>query len=476
MRTQVHLKTAAIRSRRPAPFAAARILGGTVGLFFFAYPWLGGCSSEPIAPSRPRAQTLEWSAFVAADARSVPDVSVTPDLDLDADAEDAPLAQDLRTTSPTADRDVDLDPDPLLTVTATRPPPRVVDVTALMESPPSGRSAAGAPSSASAIVLESKVGQINGRPVLASEILEPLDGRLRALSLQVTDPNRWRTEATRIVAQQLWSRIRDELVLAEAQSNLTAQQRQGLFYFLEKLQQGLISTEGGSALQADEALRATTGRGLAEEARDRLDRELIENELRTKVSPRVNISWRQVRQEYDRRAEQFNPNPTVTFSLIRVDGSDAAAVERVRSALAGADTQAFLQVAQSADNQFQPENEGKISIELRGDLAQAQILAIEVLNNAARSLRVGETAGPLSSRPSRVEWIHFVERVEPRSISLYDAQLEIESALRERRFSAEMARYFDRLASRGSFSSIEQMGQSLMDIAIQRYMPEAAGR
>ena len=54
MRTQVHLKTAAIRSRRLAPFAAARILGGTVGLFFFAYPWLGGCSSEPIAPSRPQ--------------------------------------------------------------------------------------------------------------------------------------------------------------------------------------------------------------------------------------------------------------------------------------------------------------------------------------------------------------------------------------------------------------------------------------
>lgn len=435
---------------------------------------LAGCASpkgaDPTAKAG-RSEPITWADFAATDAGD-PRTRPTP-----AQPDDASDAD--RLTSLPADPGSAATDDLLLSTPPVRAP-RVVDVTPLLDvaapvAPGGPARPSDARSSAPTVVLESKVGQINGRPVLASEILEPLDGRLRALAIQVTDPAQWRAAATDLIAQQLLSRIRDELVLAEAQSNLTAEQRQGLFFFLGQLQQNLVSSEGGSALQADESLRATTGRGLAEEARDRLDRELIENEIRTKVAPRVNISWRQVRQEYERREEQFKPNPTVTFSMIRASTANAEAVERLTRSLSNASTEAFLAAAAGPDNEFQRDNQGRISLEIRGPLPEAQILASETLNNAARGLQPGQTAGPLNSRPDRVEWIHFVKIDQPASVALYDAQLEIESALRTRRFNAEMSRYYERLFSRGSFSNIEQMGRLLVDIAVQRYSPQGPG-
>lgn len=416
-----------------------------------------GCSSNQATPSSPKPQELDWSAFInaqpasGAPATGLNSALASPTLDSDS----APFVQ----AEPTADQ----------------LSPRIVDVTSLIDAPaqaPTGRAA----SASRPLVLESKVGQINGRPVLASEILEPLDGRLSALALKARSPAEWAAGAQEEIERVLEARVADELMLAEAQSNLTAQQRQGLFAFLEQLQENLKSAEGGSALQADEALRESTGRSLAEEARDRLDRELIRNEFRTKVEPRINISWRQVRQEYDRRVEQFNPNPTVTFSMIRVNASDAAAVDRVTRALQNATTEQFLEIARSEDNQFVRNSAGQLSLQLKTELAQATVFGPEVLNQAARKLDQGQTAGPLHSRPEFVEWIHLVQVDRVESVPLYDAQLTIQSELYNRRFQAEQGRYLIRLLSRGSYSNIKRMQASLMEIAIQRYLPDGSAK
>lgn len=322
--------------------------------------------------------------------------------------------------------------------------------------------------SADTVIIESKVGQINGRPVLASQILEPLDGRLRAMAAQQKDPNVWRREASRLIANQLISRVRDELVLAEAQSSLTSEQRQGLIYFLGRLQENLVSAQGGSAVQADEALRSSVGRSLQEEAQDQLDRELIEFELRSKVSPRVAVPYRQIRLEYDRQSEKFNPAPTATFRMIWIDEKDQATLQNVTTSLT---PETFAAVAGSPTNQFLRDKQGRVDVLLKSaDLSQTQLFSMSELDAAAHKLSPGQISPPTPIK-GYVAFIKYESLDQPRIVPLYEAQLELDQALRERRFTQETTRYFERLFDRGSFSDIESMTRLLVEIALQRYQP-----
>lgn len=321
---------------------------------------------------------------------------------------------------------------------------------------------------ADTVIIESKVGQINGRPVLASQILEPLDGRLRAMAIQQKDPNVWRREAARLITSQLISRVRDELVLAEAQSSLTSEQRQGLIYFLGRLQENLVSAQGGSAVQADEALRSSVGRSLQEEAQDQLDRELIEFELRSKVSPRVAVPYRQIRLEYDRQSEKFNPAPTATFRMIWIDEKDQATLQSVTTSLT---PETFANLAGSATNQFLRDKQGRVDVQLKSaDLSQTQLFSMGELDAAAHKLSPGQVSPPTPIK-GYVAFIKYEALDQPRIVPLYEAQLELEQALRERRFTQETTRYFERLFDRGSFSDIESMTRLLLEIAVQRYQP-----
>lgn len=322
------------------------------------------------------------------------------------------------------------------------------------------------------VILESKVGQINGRPVLASEILEPLDGRLRALTLQQTNPTAWRDAATRLIVGQLLSRVRDELVLAEAQASLTTEQRQGLFIFLRKLQEGIVSAQGGSAVQADEASLSSTGRTLQQEAQDKLDRQLIEFELRNKVGPRVIVPWRQVRNEYDKQFVKFNPAPIAKLNMVWVKSSDAEAIARMEEAIR---TSGFETAAKSKDNQYLPDKAGAVEVPIKTTFAETQFFADPVLNTAARALSVGGTTERLEIR-NNIAWIHYRTLDTPPRVSLYDAQLELDNQLRDKRMSVETERYFSRLFERGSFSDIDNMAKLLLEIARQRYQPQVANK
>lgn len=318
------------------------------------------------------------------------------------------------------------------------------------------------------IVLESVIGQINGRPLFASEILTPLDGKLRALAEQVKgDRNAFvRTASTDIIGV-ITNKVRDELILAEAQASLPAEARQGLFYFLGKIQENLVSTQSGSALQADEALRETTGRTLQQEARDRLERELITTELRNKIVPRVNVPWRLIRQEYERNYDTFNPPGAATLRVIAVPAADADAVRRAEEAIASGP---FAAAAAMDFNSFLRSEAGLAKRDLEGPYAQAELFADEAMTRAAQKLQPGQTT-PQITWGDRLAWIHLESLERPPGISLYDAQLGIETSLRERKFIQEREIYFKRLLERGSFTRIESMVQEAMTIAIERYLP-----
>lgn len=325
------------------------------------------------------------------------------------------------------------------------------------------------------ITVDSVVGQINGRPVYASEILNPLHGRLVAISQQVKDPSRWRRDAARVVVAELGNRIEDELILSEARANLAPEIQQGLFRFLNNIQKDLVSSQQGSAVKADQELKANTGRGLYQEAQDKLDREIIGSEIRTKVLPKVNVSWKSVRQEYERREKEFNPPSTAKFRLIAAPTEDAETLSKLEQAL-NAGTP-FNEVAAGPLNTFNRTQGGLVEATVEGTFAQSEFFTIPELNAVAQRLTPGTQAGPVPystvSGRKLTGWIRLDEIDTPKGIPLYDAQLKIQNELKNERFNTERRRYFDHLRERGNVSKIEDMAQRLMNIAIERYQPDA---
>jgi hypothetical protein len=328
-----------------------------------------------------------------------------------------------------------------------------------------------------AVTIDAVVGQINGRPVLVSEILEPLDGTLRAASREAKNLGAWQHAAAEAIVRELKRRIEDELILSEARSGLSPEQKAGLFRFLKTIESNLISAQKGSEVAADETYREQSGRSLRAEAEDQKDRMLITNELRSKVLPRVVVSWRDVQNEYDRQQEKFNPAAKYTFRMVYASGDDTAAVAKITEALTAATP--FEEIARSPANEFNNLEGGLMSRTCAGSQGDCTFSPVSELNTAMHTLHVGQTIGPViyvpdKSKPDaqRIAWV-YLERIDlPQGKSLYDAQLDIETELREERTSAEIGRYFDRLRKRGNVSKIEVMGEKLMAVATDRYAPQ----
>ncbi|MBY0262012.1 MAG: hypothetical protein K2Q20_06690 [Phycisphaerales bacterium] len=362
-------------------------------------------------------------------------------------------------------------------------PPRPALVTQV-GSPPAP--VAGAPTVES-VLVESLVGQINGRPVYASEILEPLDGRLRQAGIQSKTLAVWRRESAQAIVQQLRTTIEDELVLAEARRSLTPEQKQGLFRFLGQIQQNLISGQRGSEIAADESLRESTGQGLRERAQSELDRALIVKELRERVGSRIVVSWRDIQQAYENDFDKFNPPAVALVRLISVENRNPSAIEKVKADL-GSGTP-FIEVAKSDANGYLRSEGGKLERKFSGSYAEGEFSPIPELNAAIRGLNVGQMAGPIVFNPRPVDpekkdtapapdpatfrtgWV-YLERIDrPDGVSLYDAQLDINSALTNVRTNEEVSRYIDGLRKRGNISRVEVMAERLMTIATDRYAP-----
>jgi hypothetical protein len=330
-----------------------------------------------------------------------------------------------------------------------------------------------------AVVIDAVVGQVNGRPVFATEILEPLDGRLRALNARSLAE--WQAAASHeAIEPELYSRIKDELILSEARQGLSSEQRQGLLHFLGEIQGSLISRSQGSEVKADETLRDQTGRTLKREAEDIRDQALIKHEIDTKVMPRVSVPWRDVQSEYERQHDKYHPPAQYTFRMIYTGSDKAANIAKIQEAMGAG--KGFAEIAGMPCNDYIPGEKGKMERVCAGAQAECAFSDWPEINSAMRSLRIGQSLGPIVFAPDRarpgtqrIAWVHL-ERVDrPEAVSLYDAQLDIENDLRNERLKAEQRRYFERLLKRGNISNLELMVGKLVDIATERYASRLKG-
>lgn len=329
--------------------------------------------------------------------------------------------------------------------------------------------------------VESVVGQINGRPVFATEVLEPLDGTLRAAADKAKDANAWKMAAVAAIVPELKRRVADELILSEARRNLSPEQKQGLLHFLGQIESALISQNRGSEAQANEQLLEQNGRTLNDEAKDIVDRELIRNEINNKVTPRVAVPWRDVQNEYERQHDKWHPPAEYTFRMIYAANDKPEKVTRIQSLLGNGTP--FEKAAEDDANEFNRKEKGKMARKVPGSQAEGEFSPWPDVNAALRTVGVGQTLGPIEFAPDkakpnakRTAWVYLEKIDQKPGVSLYDAQLEVENDLRDDRERAEQQRYFERLWKRGNVSKLEGMVDKLLIVATERYAGKYRGK
>jgi hypothetical protein len=348
----------------------------------------------------------------------------------------------------------------------------IIDVVASPGSP-AIEPGAGTPVAAS-VFIDAKIGDINNKAVYASAFLDPMIDRLAREweELQKTEGARarvaWAAFSRSEIQRKLETMIEDEVLRAEALSDLDPDMKQGLRSFMENVQNDLIRQNRGSRVLTEEKLRDSEGVGLDDYMKQREQQELIRYKLGTRIYKRINVSWRDIKLAYEKNYELFNPPPTAVFRLILVAADRNTDAEKVTSELAAG--KPFAEVAALPINGFRHEDGGMADpIKFSGEFSSALFFGGVELNQAARSLTPGVWAGPVPFN-RRQAWI-YLETITKIERPLYDAQLLIENALRDTRGRIERYRYIERLKQRASFTDIDEMTERLMRIAGQRVLP-----
>tara|TARA_R110002096_G_scaffold435816_6_gene663391 strand:+ start:13393 stop:14694 length:1302 start_codon:yes stop_codon:yes gene_type:complete len=314
--------------------------------------------------------------------------------------------------------------------------------------------------------LDAKVGDISGHPIYVSSFFEPIKDRLTTLG-QEKSLSDWRIDAIDIVRNRLDGIIYDELLRAETIAALTPQQRVGLQSFLKDFRSNLLSENLGSAQLANRRILEEQGVTLDEALRQKELDTLVGLTLYQEINRRINISWRDIKQRYERDIEKYQPKPIATLQVIRVMEPEGEQVDSITARLnAGED---FSEIAKSIPNNFMKENDGKIERILTDDFKNTEFYPIDKMNEAAWTLGVGEWAGPVSFGNANF-WIKYLSRTQD-SKSLYDAQLQIFRELTQERRDKERQDYLTELIERARVSSREEILFRLIYIAEQQFGP-----
>ena len=166
--------------------------------------------------------------------------------------------------------------------------------------------------------IDGLVGQINGRPIYVEDFLKPIAAQLMRLK---ADPDLTRAEVVAELEGMVSFRFRDvvdsELIIAEAEGQLNPEMQKGLFGWLANVQEETIAALGGTRATAEASLAEEFDMTLDEFLEHRRTTALRNSILEKRLAPRVIVSWRDIRQEYNRRKAEFNPLPVMELGRIR---------------------------------------------------------------------------------------------------------------------------------------------------------------
>jgi len=329
-----------------------------------------------------------------------------------------------------------------------------------------GPASDGSTGKAERIIVDRMVGQINGRPIYASEFFHEMDARLRAEAAK-REPRDWIVFASRNIDKELADRLRNELLLAEFQSALSPEERQGVLGFLDYIRTNIVRQNSGSSAMATERLQKTEGLTLDEKVEQQKEQQFIFEQVRREVNSRINVSYRDIKQRFEQDRAKYETTPEALLRVVRVRVSDVESLDAVNAAFDRGDSPLEIAIAHGT---FNSADDGLHRVELTdADYASTKVFDPPELNGPAQALAVGQTSAPIEYRNS-VWWINLEEINLPEEVTLYDKQLQIEQQIRAERQLEEERKYFLELASNGSFSDTNTMKRDLLEFAAERYL------
>ena len=335
------------------------------------------------------------------------------------------------------------------------------------------------------------IGQVNGRPLYASEVLQPLEGQFRAIAARTTKAE-FRAVVDKVIGDRLFEILFNILYLGEAERNLTEQERFSVKIVLRLNREELVRKHGsGSEARADEELKRKTGKNMEETLEGIRQRMLVEKYQNDIIFPKISVSRRDVERFYNEPAnyDKFNPKPGRKIRVIRVarrEGDNQASlqakVERIEKALA--EGKPFAEVAADQANLFNREGGGKFTLtegEKTTDVIQGtKLFGPEPVNEAIARLGAGQRSERITvGAGENVNhwWIYIEEIITGKSRSLQDAQLEIEQILKAQQYLIIETRYRKKLFDDAGYNvdpanlndPMNLMRRSLVDIAMNMH-------
>lgn len=314
------------------------------------------------------------------------------------------------------------------------------------------------------VLVDSIVGAVNGKPLRASEFLAPLAGALRnPLLTPGMTREQWRVDAAKLINARLVDQVRDELLVSSGMAELTSEELDMLSVMMAQERNKVVAENRGSEEAADRKLREEGRGGLTAHINEKKREFIVKRIKGLKIWPKVQVSMRDIEVYYRQNEANYNPPKSYTFRMIQLPTSDAEAVARITERLKAGE--AFAKVAESDDNRFYAAEGGLFSSPKVSSLPQdrTDLFGPAALSEAGRKIKVGAWEGPLTL-DTDTAWL-FLESIEGKSKTLFQAQIEIENLLREERANKEYNKYLERLFNEGSYTEIHKMARSLLSIA-----------
>ena len=312
--------------------------------------------------------------------------------------------------------------------------------------------------------VDALVGQINGRPIFANEFFEPIAEELVAAA---SNPDRavGRQQFIGTVKALFKRTVDNELIVAEAESQLSPEQQEGLLAWIRSIQEETIAERGGSRAAAEASLASEEDKSLDEFLAQRRDVALAMRLLNQRIEPRAIVSWREVLQAYDRDAKIYNPPRQIRIGRIQLDSAaDAERIARVEAMVA--EGKAFSEIAREmgvADGGLWQ------SSDLPADGIDGLPLT-DAVKTRIKDLPVDRVSPPLQQR-GFTSWFSVIAIDQPVARTVYDRELQlaITEQLRDIRRAIERQRYIGTLRSRWVTDDISAMEERLVAFALERY-------
>ena len=314
------------------------------------------------------------------------------------------------------------------------------------------------------VIVDSLIGQVNGRPIYADEVLGPIADQLNAEYASLP----WKEfqgVLVRLVQSQLQELILNELYLSEARAGLSADEQTGLMAFMQNLREELVGERGGGRGEAERQIMQEEGLTWDEYLQLQEDQLLIRSLMQEKIQPNVMMSWKDVERLYNARKAQYQPDPSVMLGRIhiRTEGNEDK-IKTVQAMLDAGDT--FETVATWAG----ASDGGVWDTFKMGKGGVTDIEVADFYKEHLKGLGPGETSKSFV-RNAYTIWVSVIEVTRPQHYDLYDP--EVQSALQSEILGKRMMRarqqYIEGLLKKGIYDNIEDMQMRVIGIAFSRY-------